>query len=58
MVENTGLASEALILVSKFLTTVPELAEHLYLISKDVLNGEGLGMVKRRLGPSLGVLVD
>ena len=56
MVENTGLASEALTLVSKFLTTVPELAEHLYLTSKDVLNGEGLGMVKRRLGPNLEVL--
>ena len=56
MVENTGLASEALTLVSKFLTTVPELAEHLYLTSKDVLNGEGLGMVKRKLGPNLEVL--
>ena len=56
MVENTGLASEALTLVSKFLTTVPELAQHLYLTSKDVLNGEGLGMVKRRLGPNLEVL--
>ena len=56
MVENAGLASEARTLVSKFLTKVPELAEHLYLTSKDVLNGEGLGMVKRRLGPNLEVL--
>ena len=56
MVENAGLASEARTLVSKFLTEVPELAEHLYLTSKDVLNGEGLGMVKRRLGPNLEVL--
>ena len=56
MVENAGLASEARTLVSKFLTKVPELAEHLYLTSKDVLNGEGLGMVKRRLAPNLEVL--
>ena len=60
MVENAGLdggkCSEARTLVSKFLTKVPELAEHLYLTSKDVLNGEGLGMVKRRLGPNLEVL--
>ena len=56
MVANAGLASEARTLVSKFLTKVPELAEHLYLTSKDVLNGEGLGMVKRRLGPNLEVL--
>ena len=56
MVKNAGLASEARTLVSKFLTKVPELAEHLYLTSKDVLNGEGLGMVKRRLGPNLEVL--
>lgn len=56
MVENAGLASEALTLVSQFLTKVPELAEHLYLTSKDVLNGEGLEMVKRRLGPNLEVL--
>ena len=56
MVENAGLASEARTLVSKFLTKVPELAEHLYLTSKDVLNGEGLGMVKRKLGPNLKVL--
>ena len=56
MVENAGLASEARTLVSKFLTKVPELAEHLYLTSKDVLNGEGLGMVKRGLGPNLEVL--
>ena len=56
MVENAGLASEARTLVSKFLTKVPELAEHLYLTSKDVLNGEGLEMVKRRLGPNLEVL--
>ena len=56
MVENAGLASEARTLVSKFLTKVPELAEHLYLTSKDVLNGEGLGMVKRRLGANLEVL--
>ena len=56
MVGNAGLASEARTLVSKFLTKVPELAEHLYLTSKDVLNGEGLGMVKRRLGPNLEVL--
>ena len=56
MVEKAGLASEARTLVSKFLTKVPELAEHLYLTSKDVLNGEGLGMVKRRLGPNLEVL--
>ena len=56
MVENAGLASEARTLVSKFLTKVPELAEHLYLTSKDVLNGEGLGMIKRRLGPNLEVL--
>ena len=56
MVENAGLASEARTLVSKFLTKVPELAEHLYLTSKDFLNGEGLGMVKRKLGPNLEVL--
>lgn len=56
MVANAGLVSEARTLVSKFLTKVPELAEHLYLTSKDVLNGEGLGMVKRRLGPNLEVL--
>lgn len=56
MVESAGLSSEARTLVSKFLTKVPELAEHLYLTSKDVLNGIGLGMVKRRLGPNLEVL--
>ena len=56
MVENAGLASEARTLVSKFLTKVPELAEHLYLTSKDVLNGEGLRMVKRKLRPNLEVL--
>ena len=56
MVENAGLASEARTLVSKFLTKVPELAEHLYLTSKDVLNGEGLGMVRRRLGTNLEAL--
>lgn len=56
MMEENGLALEGLTLVMKYLTTVPELAQFLYLNSTEVLDGEGLGIVKRRLGPSLEVL--
>ena len=56
MMENNGLALEGLTLVLKYLTTAPELAQHLYLNSKDVLDGEGLEVIKRRLGPGLEVI--
>ena len=49
MMKQNGLALEGLTLVMKYVTAVPELAKHLYLTSTDVLDGEGLGIVKRRL---------
>ena len=56
MMEQRGLAFEGLTLVLKYLTTVPDLAEYLYVTSNDILKGGGLEIIKRKLGPSLEVL--
>ncbi|KAJ7318257.1 hypothetical protein OS493_038166 [Desmophyllum pertusum] len=56
MMEKKGLRLEGLDLVVKYLTNVPELAQYLYVNSKEVVEEAGLEIVRRRLGPDLEVL--
>ena len=58
MMGQKGLRLEALNLVVKYLTNVPELAEYIYANSRkpEVLEDAGLQTVSRRLGPDLEVL--
>ncbi|KAJ7375556.1 hypothetical protein OS493_040430 [Desmophyllum pertusum] len=56
MMERKGLRMEGLDLVVKYLTNVPELAQYLYVSSKEVVEDAGLEIVRRRLGPDLEVL--
>ena len=58
MMEHKGLHLEAIYLVLKYLTSVPELAKYLHEHSSkpEVLQDTGLKMISRRLGPDLEVL--
>lgn len=56
MMERKGLRLEGLDLVVKYLTNVPELAQYLYVNSKEGIEKTGLEIVNRRLGPDLEVL--
>ena len=55
MMERKGLRLEGLDLVVKYLTNVPELAQYLYVKSKEEIEKAGLEIVNRRLGPDLEV---
>ena len=57
MMERKGLRLEGLDLVVKYLTNVPELAQYLYVKSKEEIEKAGLEIVNRRLGPDLEVFV-
>ena len=54
--EKNGLELEGLKLVLKYLTTTKELAQHLFMASEETVEKEGLGVIRRRLGPNLEVL--
>ena len=55
MMERKGLRLESLDLVMKYLTNVPELAQYLYVNTKDEIEKAGFEIVNRRLGPDLEV---
>ncbi|KAL9970354.1 hypothetical protein ACROYT_G022711 [Oculina patagonica] len=56
MMEKNGLGLEGLTLVLKYLTTTKELAQHLFMTPEEAVDKEGLGVIRRRLGPNLEVL--
>ena len=56
MMETNGLGLEGLQLVLKYLTTKKELAQYFFVTPQEVVEKDGLGVVKRRLGPNLEVL--
>ena len=51
-----GLGLEGLTLVLKYLTTTKELAQHFFMTPEETVDKEGLGVIRRRLGPNLEVL--
>ncbi len=56
MVKEDGLTMESLPLVLKYLTKKNELAEYLFETTTEMIEKDGLGPLKRRLGPKLEVL--
>lgn len=56
MMTENGLGLEGLTLVLKYLTTTKELAQHLFVTPEEAAEKEGLGVIRRRLGPNLEVL--
>ena len=56
LLEKRGLHYQGLHLVVNHLTSLPELAEYLYLHPEDVGDNQELNVIKRRLGPDLEVL--
>jgi hypothetical protein len=56
MVNEDGLTMESLHLVLKYLTKKNELAEYLFVTSTEIIEQDGLGPIRRRLGPKLEVI--